>query len=187
MPVFNWEERDECWAKATLKEALVGIKPSGKAKAPGGLKDEEQSEKRMLCAYSGTSLAESSVIAYVTDVSSINVISRLQRKKLQPIPNQITPVATGQPAFLSLCWVWASDPPNRLLATPSGGKRKKKKRKIKIKRREITQNRLQSHFSHSLGVSTHLSFLHLLQSSIDFHSFPLCLLVMYYKRTKDSW
>lgn len=74
-----------------MKEALVRVKASGKAEVLGGLKDEEQYERKMLHAYKSVSLTKSSVTSYVTSVSSRNVTNRSQKKELETIPIHIIP------------------------------------------------------------------------------------------------
>lgn len=100
----------------------------------------------MFCAYNSLSLAKKSVIAYVTSVSSRNIISRLQRNKLDSVPIQITLFRLANLLSCYCAEFWASGPPNWLLPTFSGKKRGKQRNKNKDKKKtHRTHSSLTSH------------------------------------------
>ena len=151
MPVFNWKETDESWAKAPLKEALVGIKASGKAKGQEGIKRKEQPEKRsLLRASNGVSLAEFCP-SLGHRVSSRNVTSISQGTK----SSYFNPHRPSVDTLTCLPVTVLSFEPQAL---PTGfyplalGERGTKKNKSKTKGREISRQILLS--SHPLGLAS---------------------------------
>lgn len=73
-----------------LSEALARIKASGKTEDLRGLKKEEDDERRMLNASNSITVTKSCFMSFIISVSYTNVTNRSQRKKLHPVPIQIT-------------------------------------------------------------------------------------------------
>lgn len=121
----------------------------------------------MSCAYNSISVAKSPVVVYFTSVSPRNVTSRLQSNKLDSVPIRIILFRLASLPSCHCAEFWDSGPPNWLLSTSCGGKRKKKNQS-KIKGREITQNNTCLTSFILLGLAS--IFFYLLQSSVDFYT-----------------
>lgn len=158
MSGFNWEERDECWAKATLKEALVEIKAWGKAKALGV--GRMKSNVREDCCVLTTVYHWQMFLCILSPAFHPEMPPGDCRRGNFSLFQTKSPLfrLANLPSYYCAEF-WASGPPNWLLSTPSEQKREDGKQKLEINGGEITQNRLQSHFSRYLGISLHLPFL----------------------------